>query len=72
MDERNKLTPKLIQQLLMDENERLARQAEKDNNYEAAKVFWQFSQIEAKRFHKKTRARIAYPRSIKNEKNKQT
>ena len=40
MDEGNKLTPKLKAQLLMDENERLARQAEKDNDYGAAKVYW--------------------------------
>ena len=48
MDEGKKLTPRLKAQLLIDENDRLARQAEKDNDYELAKVYWQLSQIEAK------------------------
>ena len=49
MDEGNKLTPKLIAQLMMDGCERKARQAEKDNDFGAAKVYWQLSQINAKR-----------------------
>ena len=48
MNEGNKLTPQLIAQLMMDGYEQKARQAEKDNDYELAKVYWQLSQIEAK------------------------
>ena len=48
MDEGKKLTPKLIQQLIMDGYERKARQAEKDNDYETARSYWQLSQINAK------------------------
>ena len=48
MSEDNKPTLKSKELLLMDENERLARKAEKDNDYGAAKVYWQLSQIEAK------------------------
>ena len=48
MDEGKKLTPKLIQQLMMDGYERKARQAEKDKDYELARSYWQLSQTNAK------------------------
>ena len=69
---------------MMDGYERKARQAEKDNDFGAAKVYWQLSQINAKSlarmskptkpkgFTKKTRARIEYLKSIKNDQNAQS